>query len=406
LLPESRVHLIVQNFAGASIRATNVNYNRQLEVSKMDTQLITSPALADDARDTDPTSIIVPPGAVKDQKHRLTKFADWLATERLPWHKPNLVAYRDYLLERGSSNGAPLASSTVSAHLSTIRSRYADLARDRDRFYVLASHQTDDLLERKAIVDEIVTRIKDATDPATAPVKIKTSQDRADTKHLRLTSAQASRLMNTPGVESRPGLRDTAVIALMLCTGIREAELSALDAPDLRRRLGGELALHVRDGKGCKERLIPYGELEWVLAIVDKWMAAAGIYAACPEPGRGKQSRSVDGGSVFRGFFKGNRLLRPGRLSVRAIQYILTDYPIMVNGKLTAVRPHDLRRTYARRLYEAGVDLVAIQQNMGHADLKTTLRYIGELDAGARRAPAVYEFDLAKLAAVPVQASF
>jgi site-specific recombinase XerD len=109
---------------------------------------------------------------------------------------------------------------------------------------------------------------------------------------------------------------------------------------------------------------------------------------------------------VFRGFFKSNRLLRPGRLSVRAIQYVLADYPIMVNGKLTTVRPHDLRRTYARRLYEAGVDMVAIQQNLGHSDLKTTLGYIGELDATARRAPAVYEFDLAKLAAVPVQMSF
>jgi len=64
------------------------------------------------------------------------------------------------------------------------------------------------------------------------------------------------------------------------------------------------------------------------------------------------------------------------------------------------VTPHDLRRTYARRLYEGGLDVVAIQQNLGHADLKTTLGYIGTLDADRRRAPAVYNFDLRALDAL------
>ena len=137
----------------------------------------------------------------------------------------------------------------------------------------------------------------------------------------------------------------------------------------------------MREGKGCKERLIPYGELSWVLAIVDRWLAAAGIGS----------------GPVFRGIYKGGRRLRRGRLSVRAIQYILASYPVMVDGELVTVRPHDCRRTYARRLYEAGMDLVAIQQNLGHADVKTTLGYIGTLDAGRRRAPAIYSFDLARL---------
>ena len=54
-------------------------------------------------------------------------------------------------------------------------------------------------------------------------------------------------------------------------------------------------------------------------------------------------------------------------------------------------------RIYARRLYEAGFDLVAIQQNLGHADVKTTLGYIGELDAGKRGPPAIYAFDLERL---------
>jgi len=241
--------------------------------------------------------------------------------------------------------------------------------------------------DRKAFVDETVTRMENALDPKAAPVKRRIRQDRADAAYLRLTAEQASGLLAAPGLEGLQGLRDTAIIALMLCTGIREAELSALEVRDLRQRLGGELALHVREGKGCKERLVPYGELEWVLAIVDAWLGGA----------------DIESGPVFRGFYKGNRRLRPGPLSVRAIQYLLVRYPVVVDGELVSVRPHDLRRTYARRLYEAGVDLVAIQQNLGHADHQTTLGYIGTLDASRRRAPAVYHFDVSKLASLPVQ---
>jgi site-specific recombinase XerD len=329
-----------------------------------------------------PTSIIVPPDADKDSKYRLNKFAAWLASSGTAWYAVDLAVYRNHLLATG------YAPSTVSAHLSTVRARYAAILRDRNRFYGLVAKQTDDVLERKAFVDEIIARLQNAIDPQAAPVKVKTSQDVADAAHLRLTSAQASALMAAPGVRTLKGLRDTAVMATMLCTGIREAEASALEVPDLRQRLGGELALHVREGKGCKERLVPYGELQWVLAVLDKWLEAGGIGQ----------------GPVFRGFYKGCRKLRPGRLSVRGIQYILESYPIMVDGRLVTVNPHDLRRTYARRLYEAGLDLVAIQQNLGHADPKTTLGYIGTLDAETRKPPAVYEFDLNGLAGVPVQA--
>lgn len=333
---------------------------------------------------TDWHGLLVPAGADKHTRHRLAKFTDWLAAQDQPWHRPNLKAYRDHLL-------AHYAPRTVRAHLSTIRGCYARLAKDnvtRDALYTVAAQVTDSPTERKAFVDETLTRIENAIDPQKATVKVKVSQDRADADQLRLTAEQASALMAAPGLRDLVGLRDTAVIALMLCTGIREAELSALDVDDLRQRLGGELALHVREGKGCKERLIPYGELSWVLAIVDRWLAAAGI----------------EKGPVFRGIYKGGQRLRRGRLSVRAIQYVLTGYPVMVDGELVTVRPHDCRRTYARRLYEAGMDLVAIQQNLGHADVKTTLGYIGTLDASRRRAPAIYTFDLSKLADVPAQA--
>lgn len=316
---------------------------------------------------------ITPANATPDTRSRLARFEQW-QRER-PWYDLDLAAYRDELL-------TTLAPSSVSAHLATVRGRYRAILRDpvrRDELYSLAGERLTALdqdstpANRKAFVDELVTRIEHALDPKSAPVKTVTRQDRADSDQTRLTREQAGELMQAPGRDTLRGKRDTAIITLMLCTGIREGELRALDVPDLRRRLGGELALHVREGKGCKERLIPYGALSVAVAVAEQWLAAAGI----------------EDGIVFRGIHRGGKVLS-GRIGLRVLQRTVGSYPVVIEGRAVTVRPHDLRRTYARRLYEAGVSLVAIQQNLGHSDSKTTLKYIGILDASVRRPPSIY----------------
>ena len=145
---------------------------------------------------------------------------------------------------------------------------------------------------------------------------------------------------------------------------------------DLRQRYGGALALHIRNGKGAKARLIPYGELETCLVYVEAWLRQA----------------AIGEGAVFRGIYKGGQHVRTRRLTVRAVQDILHKYPLSIEGHPKLISPHDLRRTYARRLYEGGVELMALQQNLGHADLRTTQLYVGTLDAHKRQPPAVYRF--------------
>jgi site-specific recombinase XerD len=139
--------------------------------------------------------------------------------------------------------------------------------------------------------------------------------------------------------------------------------------------------LHVREGKGCKERLIPYGELSGALAIVDSWLTAAGITA----------------GRVFRSFWRGNKRTR-GALSVRAVELILASYPIMVGGVLRTVKPHDCRRTYALLCWKSGMKLEAIQHNLGHGDPKLTELYIGLSELSEERKPAGFlDFQLTNL---------
>lgn len=327
-------------------------------------------------------AFFIPSDADKDVRYRLGRFVDWLQGTGRSWTAPELAVYRDAMLS--GELGTAYASGTVSAHLGTIRARYRNICRDngtRDRLYVVAGERYDQVSDRKAFVDEVLVRLANAADARQSKVDTLEKQDVADGEHLRLTKVQADAFLAAPGVTSLGRLRDTAAIAVMLCTGVREAELSQLEVRDLRQHLGGKLALHVRNGKGGKARLVPYGAQEWVLAIVDRWLAAVGI----------------DEGPVFRGFYKGYKRLRPDRLSVRAIADIVGSYPVMVDGELVRVKPHDLRRTYARRSYEEGMDLVAIQQNLGHRSLETTLRYIGELDADCRCSPALYSFDLGVL---------
>jgi len=320
----------------------------------------------------------------KDAHSRLTLFADWLQDTGRKWTAPDLEDYRDFLLaDYRNKYDRPLSPASVSSHLSTVRGRYHALLRDdqtRDALYSLTPPAAS-AADKKAFVDEVVIRLLNAIHPTSAPVTIITKQDTADSEHIRLTTPQASALLAAPGVHTLKGLRDTAIIALFLCTGIREAELIALDVADLRQRLGGELALFVRKGKGAKQRLVPYGALDWCLVIVDAWCKHA----------------KIAGGAVFRAFWHGNRKVRPGRLSIRAIKDILDSYPVTIDGDVKIVCPHDLRRTYARRQYEAGVDIVAIRDNLGHSSVKTTERYIGTLDAHKRRAADVYRFDVSAL---------
>jgi site-specific recombinase XerD len=277
---------------------------------------------------------------------------------------------------------------SAKSHLATIRGRYGEIIRDnrtRDLLYTMAgAHladlgQPDTIPARKAVVDELLARLANGTDPKHSAVKVETIQDKTDEQYgIRLTRDQASALLAAPGLVPIDRLRDTAILAMFLCTGIRADELCNLEAKDLRQTKSGELCLHVRGGKGNKTRVVFYGGNEWVLAYIDKWLAAAGILE----------------GAVFRGFYKpkcdGSRKLRDGRLSVRAVQRVVENYPVMVGGELTTLHCHDLRRTYAKNWHDGGGDLVGLQQNLGHASLETTLGYIGLLDASKRQPLSMY----------------
>lgn len=312
----------------------------------------------------------------KDTKSRMSRFIDWLADTGTSWARVDLKDYRDYL-----SGQCKLKPTSTAAHLATVRAAYRDIVRDnkiRDWFLQSTLNSTDKKLspaDRLAMVNEAISRLVNLTYASNAPVKVRTVQDRSDSEQTRLTSDQARGLIAIPGTDTLKGVRDTAIIALMLCTGIREAELCGLVVDDLRQSYEGELALLVREGKGIKQRLIPYGDLAWCLVYVDRWLREAGI----------------TDGPVFRGFTNKSLTVKETAMSTRAIQYMMQSYQVVIGDQTRAVKPHDLRRSYARLQHGQDMPLVAIQQNLGHKKMDTTLHYIGALDAKQRRGRAAID---------------
>jgi len=330
-------------------------------------------------------AILMPDDPNKDVYSRLLFFLDWMNTQGLPWHRPALSDYKNYLLHdrtrihprTGEVTPALLSPAAANAHLATIRGRYHALlntTKVRQQLYDALPPEISDPANRKAWVDELLIRIEHDIHPRLTTIKEVFVQDQPDADHLRLTPAQVRALARTPGVNRLTGLRDTALIALLVCTGIREAELVALNVEDLRQTLGGELALLVRSGKGKKQRLVPYGPLDWCLVYVERWLKAADITT----------------GAVFRGVFRGDKRVRKTRITERAVNQIMYRYPISINGVMTVVQPHDLRRSYARNAYLHGMDPERIRQNLGHANLHTTQIYIGTLHADQRRPPEMF----------------
>ncbi len=162
-----------------------------------------------------------------------------------------------------------------------------------------------------------------------------------------LTVDDAERLMNAPQGENTTNARDRAVLETLYSTGIRASELVGMNMADISRR---DRLVRIR-GKGRKERIVPIGER--ALAAIDAYLAGK----AAPD----------DSPAVF---------TNPAgkRLTVRTVQRILANYRKILETAPKA-SPHTLRHSYATHMLEAGADLRAIQELLGHASLSTTQRY-------------------------------
>lgn len=313
-------------------------------------------------------SLLIPDPDDRQSVNRINRYVNWLKETGYSHLKPDLSKYRDYLFSEG------MKDTSIKVYLSEVRKGYELLLDNRNYWFkiagILSQNKSD--IEIKMIADELIERVRIAVNPKTHKVKVVKKQDMIDDEHFRLTPYQVRELLSLPDRNTIYGIRDSAIIALFLSTGIREHELVSTQKKDIYQTANGEKVFHVKLGKGRKSRIIPYGSLWNMLeGYLDDWFN----HRIC-EPDD----------YVFTRFYKGGKV-SSDPLTTYSIQWLLRQYPVMNNGELKHVRPHDLRRTYARTCYNNGMGLYDIQQNMGHTSETTTKRYIGILNVGQRRPP-------------------
>jgi integrase/recombinase XerC len=176
-----------------------------------------------------------------------------------------------------------------------------------------------------------------------------------------LRAPEAARLCELPPDDDPVGLRDRAILELLYGSGLRVAELCALDIDDIDLTQGAVQVL----GKGRKQRRVP---------MSDPARRAIRRYVNEARPMMTKGSPSV---------FVNKRGSRLGPRSVRT----------MIEGYLAAegaapASPHTLRHSFATHLLDGGADIRAVQELLGHESLSTTQIYT---HVSTERLRAVYE---------------
>ena len=252
----------------------------------------------------------------------LADFLAWHADQgRPPLSKALVQSYKRQLQDDG------LAPSTVNLRLSAIRK--------------LAVEAADN-----GLVDPLLANgIKAVKGVKSAGVRIGNW----------LTREQAQTLLNAPDTSTLKGLRDRAILAVLLGCGLRRSEAATLTFDHVAQREGRWVVCDLT-GKGGRVRTVPMPP--WAKSALDQWTSAA----------------SITEGRVFRSVHKGG-FVNGDSMTAQAIADVVKVHTVRCGfGNLAA---HDLRRSFAKLAHKGGAGLDQIQLSLGHASIKTTEVYLG-----------------------------
>lgn len=250
----------------------------------------------------------------------------------LPWER---IRYQHVQAVRTALVDAGRAPATVNRHLSALRG----VAREAWRLGLM------DVEAFQRIAD--VKNVKGSTLP--------TGRD-VTTGELRALFNACADLGETVGA------RDAAMLSVLFASGLRRAELVALDLGDYDRETG---QLTIRSAKGRKDRTA-YATNGCAEALTN-WLSYRGNAT----------------GPLFTPVAKG------GRVQIRAMTEQAVYARVRYLARKAGVKhfsPHDLRRSFAGAMLDAGADLATVQAMMGHASPTTTARYDRRGERAKRKA--------------------
>ena len=164
--------------------------------------------------------------------------------------------------------------------------------------------------------------------------------------------ADIRRMVAACHADQKHGLRDRAALMLLLDSGVRRAELIALNVEDVDLVTG---RVTVRHGKGDKARAVFVGML--TRQALREYLAARG------------SKRSKD--PLFLN-------QRKRRLEANGVRYLLQQCAQAAG--VPAPTPHDFRRAFALNYLRNGGNVFDLQRLMGHSDLRVLQRYLALVD--------------------------
>jgi len=162
-----------------------------------------------------------------------------------------------------------------------------------------------------------------------------------------LNEADCVKLTYCPDDQTDIGVRDQAVLELLYGAGLRATELCSLKVEDVELR---ERLIHVRQGKGGKDRQVPINN--FCAGAVKRYI----------------DSCRSDGPTLFTS--------AAGRPLSRVDVYRLVRKHGRNAGIVKKVHPHMLRHSFATHLVSGGADLRYVTEMMGHGSAETTAVYV------------------------------
>lgn len=223
-----------------------------------------------------------------------------------------------------------------------------------------------------ALRDNVLT-VEQATALGVKPYRPRQKRKRSVTGR-RLTALEVQVLRAALGSERVKDIRDKLIVDLALFAGLRRDEIATLRLSAFRRD-GGRLYLQFVGKGGFERKIAVHKDLHNSLAA---WLEVADLELFADAP-------------LFARVDKGENVTWTATgITAQAVSNLVvalgaTAGLAPAKGK-TVLSPHDLRRTFARRLYDLGVGLEDIRILLGHADVKTTALYIGVNADGAKDA--------------------
>jgi site-specific recombinase XerD len=183
-----------------------------------------------------------------------------------------------------------------------------------------------------------------------------------------LEPEEAQSLLSIPNKRYITGIRNKAILALMLNLGLRVSEVVNLKPGDLNLT---KRKLRVVNGKGGVDRdlIIP----EYTTEILREWKKAkpknSRNFFTTIKDTQGTITQKKTGRVIDKTSKTG------GKLSVRYIQFMVKRYAERA-GIDKDITPHTLRHTFATDFIRQGQNVMKLKKILGHSDITTTQIYV------------------------------